>query len=62
MGHQVWEVIISHSVAIGNSWAITVHRIQRSTLDRAVIELGVKELSPDLSFVAIFWVKTLKCI
>ena len=42
------------------AWAITIHKSQGMTLDRAVIDVGVKEFSPGLSFVAISRVRSLQ--
>ena len=41
------------------AWAITSHKSQGLTLTRATIDLGAKDFSPVLSFVAISRVKTL---
>jgi len=41
------------------AWAITIHKSQGLTLPEAVIELGLKEFTAGLSFVAISQVKTL---
>jgi ATP-dependent exoDNAse (exonuclease V) alpha subunit len=41
------------------AWAITIHKSQGLTLPEAVIELGPKEFTAGLSFVAISRVKTL---
>jgi ATP-dependent exoDNAse (exonuclease V) alpha subunit len=41
------------------AWAITIHKSQGLTLLKAVIELGPKDFSAGLSFVAISRVKTL---
>ena len=43
-------------------WAITVHKSQGLTLEKAVIDLGKKEFAAGLSFVAISWVRTLRNI
>jgi hypothetical protein len=42
------------------AWAITIHKSQGLTLTAVVINLGPKDFSPGLSFVAISRVKTLK--
>jgi ATP-dependent exoDNAse (exonuclease V) alpha subunit len=42
------------------AWAITIHKSQGLTLAEVVIDLGPKDFSPGLSFVAISRVKTLK--
>jgi hypothetical protein len=42
------------------AWAITIHKSQGLTLERAVIDLGTKDFSSGLSFVAISRVKKLK--
>lgn len=42
------------------AWAITIHKSQGLTLLRAVIDLGSKDFSSGLSFVAISRVKTLQ--
>lgn len=42
------------------AWAITIHKSQGLTLERAVVDLGEKDFSPGLSFVAISWLKSLK--
>jgi ATP-dependent DNA helicase PIF1 len=42
------------------AWAITIHKSQGLTLARVVIDLGPKDFSAGLSFVAISRVKTLK--
>jgi ATP-dependent DNA helicase PIF1 len=39
------------------AWAITVHKSQGLTLDKAVIELGDTDFTPGLSFVAMSRVK-----
>ena len=39
------------------AWAITVHKIQGLTLDKAVIDLGEVDFTPGLSFVAMSRVK-----
>jgi ATP-dependent exoDNAse (exonuclease V) alpha subunit len=39
------------------AWAITVHKIQGLTLDKAVIDLGEVDFTPGLSFVAMSQVK-----
>ena len=41
------------------AWAITVHKSQGLTLDKAVIELGEVDFTPGLSFVAMSRVKKL---
>ena len=41
------------------AWAITIHKSQGITLEKAVIDLGSKDFSSGLSFVAISRVKTL---
>jgi ATP-dependent exoDNAse (exonuclease V) alpha subunit len=45
---------------IALAWAITIHKSQGLTLSDVVIDLGEKEFSAGLSFVAISRVKTLK--
>ena len=42
------------------AWAITIHKSQGLTLDCAIIDLGPKDFSSGLSFVAISQVKKLK--
>jgi ATP-dependent exoDNAse (exonuclease V) alpha subunit len=42
------------------AWGITIHKSQGLTLDKAVVELGDKDFSAGLTFVAISQVKTLK--
>ena len=42
------------------AWGITIHKSQGLTLEKVVVELGDKDFSAGLSFVAISWVKTLK--
>ena len=42
------------------AWGITIHKSQGLTLERVVVELGDKDFSRGLSFVAISRVKTLK--
>jgi ATP-dependent exoDNAse (exonuclease V) alpha subunit len=42
------------------AWGITIHESQGLTLEKVVVELGNKDFSVGLSFVAIFRVKTLK--
>ena len=44
------------------SWAITIHKSQGLTLEKAAIEVGEKDFAPGLSFVAISRVKTLNGI
>ena len=41
------------------AWGITIHKSQGLTLECVVIELGHTDFSPGLTFVAIFWVKSL---
>jgi hypothetical protein len=41
------------------AWAITIHKSQGITLEKATIDIGNKDFSSGLSFVAIFRVKTL---
>ena len=38
-------------------WAITIHKSQGLTLQRAIIDLDDKEFSAGLSFVAVSWVR-----
>jgi ATP-dependent exoDNAse (exonuclease V) alpha subunit len=42
------------------AWGITIHKSQGLTLEKVVVELGDKDFSVGLSFVAISQVKTLK--
>jgi ATP-dependent exoDNAse (exonuclease V) alpha subunit len=42
------------------AWGITIHKSQGLTLEKVVVELGDKDFSAGLSFVAISQVKTLK--
>ena len=42
------------------AWAITIHKSQGLTLTKVVIDLGEKDFSPGLSFVAISCVKVSK--
>ena len=42
------------------AWGITIPKTQGLTLDKVVVELGKKNFSAGLSFVAISWVKTLQ--
>ena len=42
------------------AWGITIHKSQGLTLEKVVVELGDKDFSAGLSFVAIYRVKTLK--
>jgi len=42
------------------AWAITIHKSQGLSLDRAVIDIGSSDFSPGLSFVAISRVRTLR--
>ena len=42
------------------AWAITIHQSQGLTLTKVVIDLGEKDFSPGLSFVAISHVKSFK--
>ena len=41
------------------AWAITIHKSQGLTLDRATIELGASDFAPGMAFVAISRIKTL---
>jgi hypothetical protein len=42
------------------AWGITIHKSQGLTLEKAVVELGSKDFSAGLTFMAIPQVKTLK--
>lgn len=42
------------------AWALTIHKSQGMTLDKAIIDLGIKEYQSGLTFVAISRVKALK--
>ena len=42
------------------AWGITIHKSQGLTLEKVVVELGEKDFSAGLSFVAISQVKTLQ--
>ena len=42
------------------AWGINIHKSQGLTLEKAVVELGDKDFSAGLTFVAISRVKTLK--
>ena len=42
------------------AWGITIHKSQGLTLEKVVVELGDKDFSAGLSYVAISRVKTLK--
>jgi len=42
------------------AWGITIRKSQGLTLEKVAVELGDKDFSAGLSFVAISWVKTLK--
>ena len=42
------------------AWSITIHKSHVLTLEKAVVELGEKDFSADLTFVAISCIKTLK--
>ena len=42
------------------AWGITIHKSQGLTLEKVVVELGDKDFSAGLCFVAIYRVKTLK--
>jgi hypothetical protein len=44
------------------AWAITIHKSQGITLEKATIDIGNKDFSSGLSFVAISRVKTLRGI
>ena len=44
------------------AWAITIHKSQGLTLNQAVIDIGEKEMSLGLTYVALSRVKTLKGI
>jgi ATP-dependent DNA helicase PIF1 len=42
------------------AWGITIHKSQGLTLEKVVVELGEKDFSAGLSFVAISQVKNLQ--
>lgn len=42
------------------AYAITIHKSQRDTLDLAVVDLGPKEMTPGLSFVALSRVRHIR--
>ena len=42
------------------AWGITIHKSQGLTLEKSVVELGEKDFSAGLTFVAVSCVKTLK--
>ena len=42
------------------AWGITIHKSHVLTLEKAVVELGEKDFSAGLTFVAISCIKTLK--
>ena len=44
------------------AWGITIHKSQGLTLEKVVVELGGKDFSTGLSFVAISQVKILQCL
>jgi ATP-dependent exoDNAse (exonuclease V) alpha subunit len=44
------------------AWAITIHKAQGATLGRVVVNMGAREFSPDLTFVALSRVRSLQSI
>ena len=42
------------------AWSVTIHKSHVLTLEKAVVELGEKDFSAGLTFVAIYCIKTLK--
>ena len=60
-----WETkagkqLICTQLPLMMAWGITIHKSQGLTLEKVVVELGDKDFSAGLSFVAISQVKTLK--
>ena len=53
---KLWHILSF----LNDGWGITIPKIQGLTLDKVVVELGKKDFSAGLSFVAISWVKTLQ--
>ena len=60
MGDQSRTNSDMHSTSLMSAWGITIHKSQGLTLEKAVVELGSKDFSAGLTFVAISQVKTLK--
>eukprot|EP00762_Andalucia_godoyi_P008050 ANDGO_02165.mRNA.1 ATP-dependent DNA helicase pfh1 len=54
------QVIFRKQIPLTLAYAITIHKSQGMTLDMAVVDLGNRELSPGLTFVAISRVKRLE--
>ena len=48
-----------HHLQLGLCWAITMHKSQGQTVDKAVIELGAKEACTGLTFVCLSRAKRL---
>jgi hypothetical protein len=60
-----WEDRLGQSLSqtqipLTPAWAITIHKSQHLTLSKVVIDLGEKDFSPGLSFVAMYCVKDFK--
>ena len=49
----------NHHLQLGLCWAITMHKSQGQTLDKAVIDLGPKEACTGLTFVCLSRAKKL---
>ena len=57
---KVGQALTCTQLPLMLAWGITIHKSQDLTLEKAVVELGIKDFSAGLTFVAISQVKTLK--